>query len=1226
MANDIYYFRVHNDGTQLNTTENGWQKSPGLDTKAIAAIKDSLDKMPASGKVGTSIPTPLARIYLFKTAFELVSSTDSTKVGVYDELVSDCLDLIQLLFEKGADLSKFEFVTWDPSEEVRTLRRRNDEFAKVNPNYNAMNLLADSLELAVDAAPDFARGVTLIKYEGMLIGGTSPYSLLFTSANLRYELEARRSSSQGYDFSSNKKVEFCGSRKLRLSARPKDFQTFLKSFVNDSRHLLMFAQGGPLKTFADYVNSETTGVDIISGSSYESSFPEITGLNVLGIPFRYNEMATVPHDSDFMMRPSVEIYKSYMSYPPLVLPSEFAATGWTYVDDDWDTKTQLTDWAVRSAGKIGTRKLPKNGSTNGEMTTQKYPWVSNEDFLCDNLIDVSFELNTKYFFNNADVHPRFLLPIRKEYFMFFTLEDLRRDLKMTVDCKETKNADGDVIDVRINSVKVELTIPLQSSRNSIKLTREYGSNETSKYIIKKAKPGLGLGVFPFYRIDEEDMAQHNIPLKNEYSIYLYDSGMSAAAVQLKFYNKKYSLENPVIADEVVRTRLDSGTSKVYNLRSTTSSNMFDLIEVRIADGHDGFDTALVIPEWSVETSTGRKRDLRYEDFGSESSRTIFSIDFGTSNTHVAYWNPNERAVKPFEVPIDEQQMVLLNKPYEKRNVVDFREPSAFGRAIPRFTEYLREFMPSVIGSGHEVSYPVKTATLEGVGFTEGKDLFGNINIGYDIENERVDLSKISSFQYFTNLKWACQKDRNDGRAKQRVEAFCEQTLWMLKNLLVLKGFYPKDIQIIYFYPESMMPDDKDMFKKAWDATADRVLTKCGFSIVDKECKSELESIAPYYSLLKRDESIFAYNSVNIDIGGGTTDILIFDRLFYDPGTQRRYAAYEASVFFAGNDIWDKTFPSGSKNGFVEFMKDLVPSSVISPESMKAYETFSRKDDPAEMTTFFFKHSDFDYGGKIATYPKLRYVLFLHYASIIYYLCDMIKQVRKEQNPDFKLPNSITFTGKGSEYLKIITPDPEQISRITFSLFLAFGFNAEEFENGFHVTYPENPKGLTAEGGVLKFISDPAIRVDFVKKDPNADAFAFMKKDKIEGRERTEYENVGRYILGFDYVPGTVYTVSSIKSYKEAVMKHFSDMIEAIFSSPYIKSTLSPLSMNLENDDKKVTLEFASRSFDMHANRYIAEHGVGAAPLDGTIFFLALKNTLIDLSLYYFKKLHSNGMN
>ena len=682
---------------------------------------------------------------------------------------------------------------------------------------------------------------------------------------------------------------------------------------------------------------------------------------------------------------------------------------------------------------------------------------------------------------------------------------------------------------------------------------------------------------------------------------MFDAGDRENAVDLHFYSLDRQQE-PLTANGKLRSQTPAGLSKVYNLRSKTASNTFDFIEVELADDNgNGYDSGIIVPLWKELPS------LDIEGFS-----TIFSIDFGTSNTHIAYWDPKENKVKPFEINIDDQQMVLLNSPYIKDNVTDFRKRESFGQAAD-FTDFLREFVPSVIGPDSrikKISYPVKTASLESNRFSKGKSLFENINIGFDIDSEQVKVP-IHSFIYNTNLKWALQYDRNNAQAKGRVAAYCEQTLWMMKNLIVLKGFYCKNIKILYFYPESMMQADKDMFDAAWDQAKTDVFDSCGFG-ADLQ-QAELESVAPYYSLLKRDEALYSYNSVNIDIGGGTTDIFLFDKKYED--AESRYFGYEASIQFAGNDIWGKTYPSGERNGFVEYMKHEIqnPNNGIPEDLLHAYDNFGRKDNPEDMSSFFFKHSGYGFADRLRNNGKLKYVLLLHYASIVWYLSDMIKYIRKTVATGLDLPSRVTFTGKGSEYLKIISPKEDIITKITLALLLAYGFNRKDFKDGFKVSYPDNPKGLTAEGGVYKLTADRAIKVNFV---PMEDSVLAAIDTNASDRNITKYTNIGKHLMGFDSAQDTIFRINDIKKYKDAVMKHFYDFITGIFENEILASLLRQLNIAISEDDKNKTLEFASKSFDIQSERYIREFSPQGESLEGSIFFLAMKNTLIDLSLYY----------
>ena len=89
------------------------------------------------------------------------------------------------------------------------------------------------------------------------------------------------------------------------------------------------------------------------------------------------------------------------------------------------------------------------------------------------------------------------------------------------------------------------------------------------------------------------------------------------------------------------------------------------------------------------------------------------------------------------------------------------------------------------------------------------------------------------------------------------------------------------------------------------------------------------------------------------------------------------------------------------------------------------------------------------------------------------------------------------------------------------------------------------------------------------------------------------------------------------------MKHFNDFIDGIFSNDILASLLRQLNIVLSDDDKAKTLELASKSFDIQSERYIREYSTQGEKLEGTIFFLALKNTLIDLSLYYSDQIIKN---
>ncbi len=1237
-----YTFRIHQvDSVQDNS--DGWVNSDEMTSANIANIPDEMETVPASGKIGTSIPTPLARIYLFKTAYKVLnaafdSNEDTKRNSSYAQLVSDSLDILQLLFEKGND-PDFRFIKWNKDAETQKLERLESD---------GPTLLSDSLKMAFDTARSFDNEMTLIEYKGLLLGGLSPFTLVYTSPNLRRELEEKRRSGN-FDFSSNKKVEFCGVTPTPLNERPKEFQEFLLSLTMVYKSALFKAESS-FWDFGTYITNqlgsdftaetcrkieaetkdkikaeraekkkdgevekEVTFDDCVK-KFFEESYKEFnTSLTVAGIDLRWNNRMPSLDNSNFVMAPTSTEYKKYMEVAPLVLPERFTQRGWNYTDreDKWDTNTRILSSMCRDLGnkmykgqQIGSRYLPKNGGFNGEYSTIRYPWVSNSDFFYDNIVDLGYAINTEKYFNNATSNARggavsFLLPIRREYFLFFTIDDLKDNLKMTARYESPDDM------ATLQEVKVELTIRLKGD-NQITFSKTYDSSE----IYREAS--MGIGVFPFYQLHKDS------GLMNEYSIYMFEETQKSS---LHFFADD-NLENALAVNGVPRSTLAVGTSTIYSLRNKTS-NKFDFIEVKVDDKREVSYSALIIPLWKKYEEDHNK---------SQASVTMVALDFGTSNTHIAYYNPNGRSIESFSIGAEDMQMVLLNMPMQddRSGKMDYRNKKSFGD-VGAMADFLREFVPSVIGKENiqGIAYPVKTASLNSALLYEANPkLFEAVNIGYDVNNETIQLDS-RYFEYATDLKWAAQKTRgaifqrktnNDNNlsvAKSRISAYCEQTLWMLKNMIVNKGYCAQGIGMVYFYPASMEEDDRTMFKNAWKNAVQTIFTNCGFSVDLKD--PELESVAPYYSLLKNgnnSQRLYSYNSVNIDIGGGTTDVFILDTEYRNPETQRSEKhGYEASVQFAGDNIWGTSEISGNlRNGFVKYMEDQIANRSVNVPSdlLEKYNNFKSRTgiEDKDKAAFFFKYADeFSFAEIIGNDCHLKKVLLLHYASIIYYTADIIKYI-KSFCPEFKVPSTLTFTGKGSEYIKIITSDVEKIADLTYVLFNAFGIPESEFTHGgFIVEYPDNPKILTAEGGIHKY-KNTDIKYTFVEKQVTSRP----RGSSVENSRNLAYfDKVGESVLGFKAEEGVTYLSNRVLNYKDAVMTHFDEFIDAIYNNgDKINQVLSDI--EFDEQDVKFIKEKAYESYDALGKSFEERHRDTERPiLKSNLFFLAIANMLVEYS-------------
>ena len=182
-----YAFRIHEPKKVGDTapvsanTMAGWTETGHIAGSLLGNIPLGMN----SSKMGTSIPSLFARMFLFEGAFQTLKGTDISRLRQVDSdtvLISECLDLIEFVYQHGND-PKLVIKHWNSAEQIRDLR--NDGFpehAKLAKVLEDEILLYPQLQdiflfFWKDATP------TNLQPQEFLIGGTSPYTLAFTSPN-----------------------------------------------------------------------------------------------------------------------------------------------------------------------------------------------------------------------------------------------------------------------------------------------------------------------------------------------------------------------------------------------------------------------------------------------------------------------------------------------------------------------------------------------------------------------------------------------------------------------------------------------------------------------------------------------------------------------------------------------------------------------------------------------------------------------------------------------------------------------------------------------------------------------------------------------------------------------------------------------------------------------------------------------------------------------------------
>jgi len=1032
--------RLHENGTQ---NIEGWQRSVQINEQHIDDIPD-----PSGGravKVGTSIPTPYARMYLFKTAFEFVNESKHLKDDtVYHRIVSECLDILEILFRAAEYRRSGKNLTirpWNVDTKLQELLSSENETHR---------LLGNTLSLFLDAKNSkspFHEFSTfyLVYYNHEIIGGSSPFTLFFTPPGLK---PSDLVSSKGYHFFENQKPK-------ALTERPLDFQMYLYKLFLAYPELDAPQHG---RAMSNYLNELAwTETD----SSIRNKVKELRAqqnYQLINFAEEYAQLLDDHHapvmvknfaircfahqqtvESDFEIRPTLPLQGQ--DRLPLVLPRGGNFVGWQYVAGPWDADIEVP---LRDPVEVlENRKLPKVGL--------QYPYLTIGDFLSDYLIALPYELNTDGFYTgqieyygNAKEELAlkfpYLLPIKKRFFDYFSFHDLQQLLKYTI--------------VDSQHVKIQLTVPVK--RGIITYEREYYANpinpqKDGKTIREKGKimeAHIGVVIFPNYKF--KDLIQYN----DFYKLMLVDLDISGTYAY-QSYDVDFFLDNKRIESgggnfETIKTERVQKQESTHTIGSTyyevrgTHFAFAEIIhpEAKLA-GEDV--SGLIIPKWK-EITNGNK------EFS-------FAVDFGTTNTHIAYTDASNNPPQPFTIEEEDIQLLSLAQPKKDHSLKPGQRygEKLFEQHVEIYKKLEREFVPFIIGKdlGSPFQFPIRTTVCEVSDFGKnGANLFGNINIGFGINTET---SIPSDTVYNSNLKWS---NELDPYSEERVNSFFTELLLLIKNKVALNQGDIRKMSLTWFYPLSLNQFAQNMFSEKW--------TKLFKEIFHTEETSHAlynitESVAPYYYWRKSGKVVPNQTEVllNIDIGGGSTDLLFF---------VEQQPQYGTSFRFAGNHLWGDGFADISQkdNGFLlalsNYIERLPPSENVRRLTQYLDEAQKKNEFRSEdIMNLLFSHNEYEKGKTLtqalAKMSYLRILLMIHYAAIVYHSGQLLKYL------NIKVPRYITFSGRGSLYINILAGgrDPSNVKHLS-EIILKKVCDHEPPSN-FELLQSEKPKEATANGGV-----------------------------------------------------------------------------------------------------------------------------------------------------------------
>lgn len=470
----------------------------------------------------------------------------------------------------------------------------------------------------------------------------------------------------------------------------------------------------------------------------------------------------------------------------------------------------------------------------------------------------------------------------------------------------------------------------------------------------------------------------------------------------------------------------------------------------------------------------------------ESDQFTFAVDFGTTNTHIEY-SVNGAPSTPFDITDQDEQIQLLGD-YD----LDWRY------------SFYADFIPQYIGESQEFKFPLRTtlSAAKNTNWDHPVIPMGHANIPFTYERRM----EYAYNRILSNLKWS-----NDPDNVKRIECFIDSLFLLLRNKVILNNGVLNRTKVVWFYPISMTRNRFILFKRVWESAYNKYFG----GDVTTNLIAMTESVAPFEFFKGQ---FGAANIVTIDIGGGTSDVVITELGTVKYITSFRYAAN--SVFGDGYANLD----GSTQNGIVRQFKGHI-SKILRANNMddllKVFQTLDERNDSTDIASFFFSltgnkrvneknlAANLDFHRMLQLDENQKVVFLLFYSSIIYHVAQIMKAKK------MAMPRYITFSGNGSRIISVLSDDRKLLEKYT-KLIYEKVYGESYNSGGLELRYNnEHPKEATCKGGIIGEHSedyDSIANTKVVLK--GTDDVSFVDKDKYESITESDVLNTSATVKKF----------------------------------------------------------------------------------------------------------------
>lgn len=602
-----------------------------------------------------------------------------------------------------------------------------------------------------------------------------------------------------------------------------------------------------------------------------------------------------------------------------------------------------------------------------------------------------------------------------------------------------------------DNVKVTLRIPIQNNR-VIEYTRQYIEHGEIRPAQNK-----GIIVERSFAVGLFSNIQYEDDKMAYYRAYVISEFEDKEDCHLSFVKGTTKL---TVSEPVVRNDVDE---RYYSYKAyTIEQQTFDYIKVEL-DGYFG----VLLPIMHKKTG---------------SDKFTFAIDFGTTNSHIEY-SINDGASEPFNVTGADNILKLWGK-------VDNQSKYILGYDV----------IPEVIGNNSLYKFPMRTALCMSADTNWNKAVYalGHTNIPFPYEKKRG----YAYNRIVTDLKWS-----NDPDNIKRIKSYIESLFMILRTKVLLNNGNLAKTKIVWFYPISMVANRYNSFSDVWTKAYEKYFGGDRRNVIPMT-----ESVAPYEHYRNSEASVG--NIVTIDIGGGTTDIVLANNGVITNITSFHFAA--DSIF---GDSYVSNRSSASVNKLLVQYGNTI-KSVLEDNSLNdledIFEQHFKSKISANIASFFFSLKDntevqekrleenVDFNTMLLLDANYKIVFVIFYSAIIYHLAK-IMYAKGEQ-----MPRHIAFSGNGSKVIRILTSSDSTLEKFTIKIFEKV--YAQKYpSDGLTILHNvDNPKEVTCKGGLsnpIKQSYDDITETKIVYKSVNDGVDAFIGSESYADINEKYLNNV-----------------------------------------------------------------------------------------------------------------------